>query len=34
MNSEAQSVIIRGSVDNYVTRRITGWNKANRSCWF
>jgi len=34
MKSKAQSASKRGSVDNYVTKRVAGWNTALRACRF
>jgi len=34
MKSKAQSVSKRGSVENYVTKRVAGWNTALRACLF
>ena len=34
MRSKAQFESRRGSVDNYVTKRLWGWNAAHRACRF
>ena len=34
MRSKAQFASRRGSVDNYVTKRVAGWNASHRACRF